>query len=1035
MKYWFSLFLLLVCAAPNAIEAQPTVRYKKTLFQGFWWDYHNNNFNNKWANYLTELAPRLRSMGIDAIWIPPSVKNQDFGQKGVGYAPYDHYDLGDKFQKNDAFTRLGTKDELLRMIAVMHANGIEVIQDIVPNHVIGAGSDNGGGGQDPAAPVISCTDNWKNFRYSCYETPATNQSATDYWARKGRFPKNHQNFHPNPGNNCGSGLCDPNADPICWQGFGPDVSYAFGAHGYSSNATTFNPDQTTYSPYNNGGISSPNNGYMRKHTREWLLWYKKQTGFDGVRIDAVKHFETAASEDFLYNLQNTAGWANGTDTMLAVGEWVGGTSELDAWTSGVQNRSGTFDFNLRAFGTSNALYGMIYGNGGFDVGNLPGTQQNLRYVDIGGTSRIHRTVPFVNNHDTYRPTFDANGNITGWNTGSELSPHVDIREPRLAAAYAVACAVDGNPQIFFEDLFNIANTGKRWTHLPTNTTDLPVNSDLANIIKAHGALNFKGGDYKVPSNVSSFWNVVTSSNNNDDYLVIERSGKAIIGVTDQWNTDQEAWVDTDFPVGTVLVDYSGGIATTTTVQTPQTPGGPNRVNVKTRAVGWPSFSYQTNYADHGAHYHGYSIWAPQGLDLNSYVPPAMSTTQEWEMENDLGDSHCQSLTQGGRTPNNSPNARVVGKVFVEANTTVSYTVTLGSPGTSLTFEFYDLAGNRLHTTNGGGATITGSFANATTRWITAKVRNTASNTNGQKCWVRLTYKAPAVVSTASFPAANTVSIWTSNGNSRSWADCRNWEEGKVPTCSTTVVIPHAVKFMPSVDSCFTGTLLNYAGLTLRPKVFLNGPYNTATMRQNDHLRRTGLFPLPSPYNTMDTTDNTVLGRAGDNAIVDWVRLELRDKNNPAVILYTRSGLVQRDGDIVGTDGTSPVFFTGVANDNYYVAIRHRNHLGFRTNAAIALAENTYAPNFTNSISSVYGTVPTPLRLIDAANNIYVMYSADANGDGTVNSVDRNAHWRPQNGGVYNYSTSTADFNLDGAVNAVDRNAHWRVNNSIVQWLE
>ena len=186
---------------------------------------------------------------------------------------------------------------------------------------------------------------------------------------------------------------------------------------------------------------------------------------------------------------------------------------------------------------------------------------------------------------------------------------------------------------------------------------------------------------------------------------------------------------------------------------------------------------------------------------------------------------------------------------------------------------------------------------------------------------------------------------------------------------------------------------------------------------------------------MDTTDNTVLGRAGDNAIVEWVRLELRDKNNPAVILHTRSGLVQRDGDIVGADGTSPVFFTGVANDNYYVAIRHRNHLGFRTNAAIALAENTYAPNFTNSISSVYGTVPTPLRLIDAANNIYAMYSADANGDGTVNSVDRNAHWRPQNGGIYNYGTSTADFNLDGAVNAVDRNAHWRVNNSIVQWLE
>ena len=89
---------------------------------------------NGWANYLTELAPRLKGMGVDAIWIPPTVKNQDFGGfKGVGYAPFDHYDLGDKMQKNDATTRVGTKDELLRMIAVMHANGIEVIQDITAN--------------------------------------------------------------------------------------------------------------------------------------------------------------------------------------------------------------------------------------------------------------------------------------------------------------------------------------------------------------------------------------------------------------------------------------------------------------------------------------------------------------------------------------------------------------------------------------------------------------------------------------------------------------------------------------------------------------------------------------------------------------------------------------------------------------------------------------------------------------------------------------------------------------------------------------
>ncbi len=835
MNRLFTLACFLIFSTSIAVEAQAPV--KKVLLEGFWWDYKNNNFIDGWANYLTELAPRLKGMGVDAIWIPPSVKNQNFGEKGVGYAPYDHYDLGDKYQKADVKTRLGTKDELLRMVAVMHANGVEVIQDIVPNHVIGAGSDNGSGGQDPSAPAMGCTDLWKNFRYSCYATPATDQSSTDYLSRIGRFPKNHQNFHPNPDHACTPNLCDANTNAICWQGFGPDACYFDGALGQSSNAI-YNPTQSTYSPYGNGGTGS-GNGYMRKHTREWLVWCKKQMGFDGVRIDAVKHFPSFASEDFLYNLQQGAGWANGGDQMFAVGEWVGGTSELDAWTNAVQTRAGTFDFNLRAYDGNGGLRGMIYGNGGFDLANLPGAQQTIRYTDISG-QRIHRTVPFINNHDTYRPIKAVNGNITGWDSGNELSAHVEITEPRLAAAYAAMCAMDGNPQIFFEDLFNIANTGKRFSHQPENITDLPENSDIANIIKAHGALNFKGGNYKVRSAEGSMYNVVTgtcsgsNANADNDILVIERSGKALIAVTDNWDTDQEVYVNTDFPVGTVLQDYSGGYGTTTTVFAASADGctpAANRVRIQTRAVAWPddgapgyNDDYSTSYADHGAHYHGYSIWAPVGINLNSYANAAIPTTQEWEMEDDLGDSHCQSLGQGGRTPSNSPNERVVGKIFAKQNSSVSYTLFLGTPANSLTLEFYDLAGNLIDvgggmfaSYSGTGTSISGSFTNTVTRWISIKVRNTSAATAGQKCYVRVTYEAPETVNTVDYSAQNTAYIWNSNGGSSDWYDCHNWESGMIPPCgnaTASAVIPHTVLFMPDVPSCFTGTLTNNSSTPL-----------------------------------------------------------------------------------------------------------------------------------------------------------------------------------------------------------------------------
>lgn len=796
MKLKILLALGLLLLLNSSIQSQ-TVHKKKTVLQAFWWDYKNNHFPNSWANYLVDLAPRLRQMGVDAVWIPPTIKNQDFGEKGVGYAPFDHYDLGDKFQKNDATTRVGTKDELLRMIAVLHANGIEVIQDIVPNHVIGAGSDNGGGGLDPQAPEAPCTDKWKNFRYSSWDTPALDNSASLYLSKNGRWHKNHQNFHPIIDCNF-CNLCDPNDNPICWQGFGPDISYDDCAYGYSSNAT-YNPDQTTYSPYLNGGIGN-GNGYMRKNMREWLVWYKKQSGFNGVRIDAVKHFPNEISEDLLFNLQNMAGWASGSDTMFAVGEWVGNTNDLDAWSNAVLNRAGTFDFNLRAFDNSGGLRGMIYGNGGFNMSNLPGAQQNVRYIDISNT-RIHRTVPFVNNHDTYRPQTDGMGNITGWNSGDELSEHVDIREPRLAAAYAVMHAMDGNPQSFFEDVFNIANTGKRWIHQPTNLTDLPVNSDLANIIKMHGALDFKSGNYKVPSNLASFWNLITSSNNNSDIIVIERSAKAIVCATDSWNVDQDVWIDTDFAVGTVLKDYSGGVLTTTTVQTPENSGGPNRVNVKCKAVGYPSFNYSTNYSDHGAHYHGYAIWAPLSLEdeVNNYERGPITTTQEWEMEDDLGDSHCESLVQGGRLPENSCSYRIVGKIFPDLNSTVNYEFYEDIQVTEIDncIEFYYLNGQKIHC-NCGIGDFTGSFVLDSLGWVVAKIRHNPGdgcNQNytcgqnvdcgtfpSQKAYIKLIYNAPAILNSNSFPALpnELIPFWTGVAEDNDYSNPANWEKCHVP---------------------------------------------------------------------------------------------------------------------------------------------------------------------------------------------------------------------------------------------------------------
>ena len=597
-RYAAVLLLILLFSGNQQVKAQQVV------LQGFWWDYWNSNYPNGWANYIADLAPRLKAMGIDAVWMPPTIKSPN---QGNGYSPFDNYDLGDKYQKGFLATRVGNKDELLRGVAILHANGIDVVQDIVLNHNDGAGSANGSGGQDPAAYEDFTTSKYKNFRYVSYATPATAETAANYLARSGRFSKNWQNFNPNPGNNSTSG----DLNSIL---FGPDISYYNGSYGQSSNAT-FNPAQGA--------------DYMRNKEREWLIWYKKQVGFDGVRLDAVKHFPSFAMEDFLYSLQNSAGWANGGPTMYAVGEWVGGAGQLDQWCTEVQDRAGTFDFGLR-----DGIYSMVSGGGNFNLGNLPGYQQGRRVVLTNGTY-VHRTVPFVNNHDTFRPTVDATGNYTGWNGGSELAPHIDPFDPRLSPAYAVMLAVDGSPQLFFEDLFNIGSTGKRYSHSPKSAIDLPVRSDIENLVWCHQNLRFKDGAYKVR------WQAA-------DHLVIERSTKALIGVNDNFSTWQNSTVSCDFAPGTVLKDYSGANGTATV-----TVSGSQTVAINTPPCNGTATGGRR----------GYSVWAPTNAVTN-YAKVGRATTQEWELADDLGDSDARSLQQGGQLPAGSTAYRTAGRIYV-----------------------------------------------------------------------------------------------------------------------------------------------------------------------------------------------------------------------------------------------------------------------------------------------------------------------------------------------------------------------------------
>ena len=161
-------------------------------------------------------------------------------------------------------------------------------------------------------------------------------------------------------------------------------------------------------------------------------------------------------------------------------------------------------------------------------------------------------------------------------------------------------------------------------------------------------------------------------------------------------------------------------------------------------------------------------------------------------------------------------------------------------------------------------------------------------------------------------------------------------------------------------------LLTYpqANVKVAPKVFLEGPFNSGTALMNDALRTLAGFPTSDPYPALGyvhtgsgnsgTVAPAVLTTTGNNAIVDWVVVELRNAATPTTIIASRSVLLQRDGDIVDLDGTSPVSF-GLAPGTYQLAVRHRNHLGIMTATAVALSGSAVTVDLTSSSTGTFGT--------------------------------------------------------------------------------
>lgn len=256
-----------------------------------------------------------------------------------------------------------------------------------------------------------------------------------------------------------------------------------------------------------------------------------------------------------------------------------------------------------------------------------------------------------------------------------------------------------------------------------------------------------------------------------------------------------------------------------------------------------------------------------------------------------------------------------------------------------------------------------------------------------------------------------------------------WSNGQVGSVIDSLGEGTYVALVESTDNCFESfafTLVEQSTAMVQLKVFLEGAFDSATGEMTAHLSDKNVLPLLSPYDsTTIIPDPSILDIGGQDAIVDWVYLELVEIFG--VNTYDISCLLQKDGDIVGVDGVSNPMVYNVSPGRYRVVLRHRNHIPALSNKVFDFPQETINFDFTSNAGYVANLGFGQKELMPG---FWVMYAGNSSQSGgvyyDVNGNDK-ALWDASNGSFMQYNPT--DYNLDSDVNGLDK-IFWRNNSGI-----
>ncbi len=117
-------------------------------------------------------------------------------------------------------------------------------------------------------------------------------------------------------------------------------------------------------------------------------------------------------------------------------------------------------------------------------------------------------------------------------------------------------------------------------------------------------------------------------------------------------------------------------------------------------------------------------------------------------------------------------------------------------------------------------------------------------------------------------------------------------------------------------------------ILLSVKIFLEGAYNTVSNVMN--IDNNNEIPFASPYIEDKRSVTTI-----PSDVVDWLLLELRESENEDSII-SKSVFLHKDGNIISDDGVTKQIQLNIPKGDYYIVIKHRNHLSIMSSGKIHL---------------------------------------------------------------------------------------------------